>query len=98
MHLRDLSARSGATWTVSQCYTGLDHMPRVAPSKMSAEVVAGAAEQDDVMDPPDIIAVRELQDNPRAVLARLQETRQPIVVTEDGKPAGVLLVIGEYNQ
>jgi prevent-host-death family protein len=49
-----------------------------------------------MLNPEDIVAVSELQDRLRAVLDQTRRTRRPIVVTQRGKPTGVLLAVEEY--
>jgi prevent-host-death family protein len=73
-------------------------MSQLTHSKTPADTAASEVELGEALDPPEIIPVAALQDNSRAVLARLRETKQPIVLAQDGKPAGVLLDIAEYNE
>jgi prevent-host-death family protein len=51
-----------------------------------------------VVDPQDIIPVSELQDRLRTVLDQARRTKRPVVVTRHGRPAGVLLDVGEYRR
>jgi antitoxin YefM len=51
-----------------------------------------------VVDPQDIIPVSELQDRLRTVLDQTRRTKRPVVVTRHGRPAGVLLDVGEYRR
>jgi prevent-host-death family protein len=51
-----------------------------------------------VVDPQDIMPVSELQDRLRATLARTQQTGRPVVITQRGRAAGVLLGIDDYTR
>ncbi|MGH2355312.1 MAG: type II toxin-antitoxin system Phd/YefM family antitoxin [Chloroflexota bacterium] len=53
---------------------------------------------DEMVNPEDIVPVSDLQDRLRAVLEQTRRTKRPVVVTQRGRPAGVLLDIGEYTR
>ena len=41
------------------------------------------------------VGIRELGRNPSKVIARLRETREPVIVTDRGRPVAVLVPIDE---
>lgn len=47
---------------------------------------------------PDIIPVSELRQDAAGTLKRVNRSRQPLVVTQRGRAAAVLLSIGVYQQ
>ncbi|MBI3972900.1 MAG: type II toxin-antitoxin system Phd/YefM family antitoxin [Chloroflexi bacterium] len=49
-----------------------------------------------MVEPRDIVSVSELQDTLRSALHRVQRTGRPIVVTQRGKPAGILMDVEAY--
>jgi prevent-host-death family protein len=49
-----------------------------------------------MIDPKDIVTVSELQDRLAPTLNHVRKTGRPVVVTQRGKPAGVLLGIEDY--
>ena len=51
-----------------------------------------------MIDPKDIVTVSELQDRLAPVLNHVRQTGRPVVVTQRGKPAGVLLGIEDYTR
>jgi len=51
-----------------------------------------------MIDPKDIVTVSELQDRLAPTLNHVRRTGRPVVVTQRGKPAGVLLSIEDYRQ
>jgi prevent-host-death family protein len=51
----------------------------------------GAGETDDAGK----VGIRELGRNPSKIIARLVETREPVIVTDRGRPVAVLVPIDE---
>ena len=51
-----------------------------------------------MIDPKDIVTVSELQDRLAPTLSHVRKTGRPVVVTQRGKPAGVLLGIEDYTR
>ena len=51
-----------------------------------------------MIDPRDILTVSELQDRLAPTLAHIRETGRPVIVTQRGKPAGVLLGVETYQE
>jgi len=47
---------------------------------------------------PEIVPVSDLRQEAAAVLKRLRETNDPVVVTQRGRAAAVLLSIEEYER
>jgi prevent-host-death family protein len=43
------------------------------------------------------VGIRELGRNPSKVIARLVETREPVIVTDRGRPVAVLVPIDEHE-
>ena len=51
-----------------------------------------------MIDPQDIVTVSDLQDRLAPALSRARATGRPLLVTQRGKAAGVLLGIEEYTR
>jgi len=47
---------------------------------------------------PDIIPVTDLRQDPAAALKRVRRSRGPVVITQRGRPAAVMLSIDAYEQ
>ena len=52
----------------------------------------------DIQISEDILPVGEFKTHASKVLRRLQETKRPFVITQNGKPAAVLLTPGEFDR
>jgi prevent-host-death family protein len=46
----------------------------------------------------DILPVGEFKTHASKVIRRLQETKRPFVITQNGKPAAVLITPGEFDR
>ena len=46
----------------------------------------------------DILPVGEFKTHASKVISRLQETKRPFVITQNGKPAAVLVTPGEFDR
>lgn len=46
----------------------------------------------------DFKTTEELADNPRLLLRQLETTGRPLVITDEGKPKGVLMSVDAYEQ
>ncbi len=47
---------------------------------------------------PDIIPVTDLRQDAAAALKRIRRSRRPVVITQRGRPAAVMLSIDAYEQ
>ncbi len=47
---------------------------------------------------PDIVPVSDLRQGAAAILKRLRKSREPVVVTQRGRAAAVLLSVEEYER
>ncbi len=47
---------------------------------------------------PDIVPVTDLRQDAAAVLERARKTREPIVITQRGRAAAVLISVAEYER
>ena len=47
---------------------------------------------------PDIVPVSDLRQNAANVLGRVKKSRQPVVITQRGRAAAVMLSIDEYEK
>lgn len=46
----------------------------------------------------DVVPIRELKSNPARVLRRLRESHRPVVLTQHGRPAAVLISPQEFDE
>jgi prevent-host-death family protein len=61
---------------------------------MGGSAVMGEVEAGEAQDAGKV-GIRELGRNPSKVIARLVETREPVIVTDRGRPVAVLVPIDE---
>jgi prevent-host-death family protein len=52
----------------------------------------------DIQISEDIMPVGEFKTHASKVIRRLQETKRPFVITQNGKPAAVLVTPGEFDR